>query len=620
MRWLVALLVTIGWLAAAPAAPAATLSMSTFFGGSNHDQIADVATDPAGNVYVAGWSMSPDLPLRNARFGFTGGNPDYCHDEVCPDAFVAKFSPGGSLIYSTYLAGSRLDEATAIAVDDAGNAYVAGRTASGDFPAGGNPDPLSGGSRVFVVKLTPDGSALDWTRFVGPTYQLNEADIAVDDAGRVYVAGTTEHEDFVTTPGAHDRQCVDPRYNDNCTDAFVARFTTGGALVATTMLGGDFPDEQAYAVAIDSAGRPVVAGWVGAPMYGFPKTPGTYGSTPETSGRAAFVARFSADLSRLEWATAYGGRDNDLIFGLALDAEDRPIVVGSTDSRDYPTTPGALDRQCNASDEWESCPGQPDGFATKMTADGTDLVWSTYVGGTGEDAAYSVALGPDGSVSLTGTTSTENRFPLMGAYQDDLRFSDASCDNRWYCEDSFLVRLSGSGALLYGSLLGGGSQDAGRGVAVDPGGNAWLGGVAYSSDFPVTSGRRAGGECPGWEYYDNPECSDGFLAAFGSLPASPQQPATSVEGATGSQSPARGTEVRRLTVARHGRIVSGRLTGCTGRARLMLERRAPARWRVVRRLRTRADGRYAVRLPARAGRYRLSAPCASLRSRVISLR
>jgi hypothetical protein len=447
------------------------------------------------------------------------------------------------------------------------------------------------------------------------------ADIAVDDAGRVYVAGTTEDENFETTPGAYDRQCVDPRYNDNCSDAFVARFTTGGALVATTMLGGDFPNERAYAVAIDSAGRPVVAGWVGAPMYGFPRTPGTYGTTPEPSGRAAFVARFSADLSRLEWAAAYGGRDNDLIFGLVLDAQDRPIVVGSTDSRDYPTTPGAFDRQCNTSDEWYSCPGQPDGFATKLTADGTDLVWSTYVGGAGEDSAYAVAMGPDGSVSLTGTTSSEHAFPLKDPFQDDVRYSDASCDNRWYCEDGFVVRLSDSGALVHGSVLGGGSQDAGRGVAVGPDGTAWLGGVAYSSDFPVTAGQRTGGECPTWEYYDNPECSDGFISGIGSLPASSPQPATSLDDPTPAAT-AQGAspEPERLTVVRRGRRLSGRLTGCTGRARLVLERRSPARWRVVRRLRTRVDGSYVVRLPARAGRYRLNAPCISLRSRVISLR
>ena len=505
---------------------------------------------------------------------------------------------------------------------------MVGRTNSGDFPAGGDPQTL-GGSGTFVVKLGP-GGALEWTRYVGRTSRYTDSDVAVGDAGHVYVTGATDDEFFETTPGAYDRQCVDPRYNDNCTDSFVARFTTGGALLATTLFGGDFPDERAAAVAVDSAGRPVIAGVVGAPMYGFPRTPGSYGQTPEPSGRAAFVARLSADLARLEWAAAYGGRDGDHVLDLALDTQDRPVVVGWTDSRDYPTTPGAVDRQCNASDEWYSCPGRPDGFATKMTADGSDLVWSTYIGGVGDDVAYSVALGPQGDVSLTGTTTHEQTFPLKDPYQDETPYNEASCLNRWYCDDAFFVRLSEAGGLLYGSLLGGGSQDAGHGVAVDPEGDAWLGGVAYSSDFPVTASAmqpaRAGGECPWWRYYDNPECSDGFVTEFASGPGQGQQPAASPAGATsaagGEEAPARGGETRRLTVVRRGRRLTGRLTGdgCTARARLVLERRTAAGWRAVRRVRTRADGRFAVRLPARAGRYRLRAPatraCGAARSRV----
>ena len=134
---LAGLAATIGCLVAAPAAPAASLSVSTYFGGSHHEEIIDVATDPAGNVYVTGWTMSADLPVRNPQFGFTGGADDFeCDDYGCPDAFVAKLAPGGrSVIYSTYLAGSRLDEGSGIAVDAAGNAYVVGRTNSEDFPA-----------------------------------------------------------------------------------------------------------------------------------------------------------------------------------------------------------------------------------------------------------------------------------------------------------------------------------------------------------------------------------------------------------------------------------------------------------------------------------------------------
>ena len=304
-RGLACVAASIAALVGAPAAPGATLTTSSYFGGTHHDQITDVAVDPAGNVYVAGWTLSSDLPVRNPLFGFTGGADDNaCEDFGCPDAFVAKLAPGGqSLIYATYLAGSRFDEATGIAVDSAGNAYVAGRTNSEDFPAGGNPQPVSGGSRAFVVKLTPDGSSLAWTRYVGPTGELTEADVAVDDSGRLYVVGETNHTDFATTSGAYDRECRDRTVPGPCIDAYVARFTTSGTHVATTLLGGNDSHETGTSVAIDSAGRPLVAGSVGAPMYGFPDTPGAFGETPEPSGAAAFVAR----LQRRPRAARVGG-------------------------------------------------------------------------------------------------------------------------------------------------------------------------------------------------------------------------------------------------------------------------------------------------------------------------
>ena len=198
-----------------------------------------------------------------------------------------------------------------------------------------------------------------------------------------------------------------------------------------------------------------------------------------------------------------------------------------------------------------------------------------------------------------------------------MRRDPASCERRRYCEDAFLVRLSDAGGLVHGTLLGGGSQDAAHGVAVDPDGDAWIGGHAFSSDFPVSSTAvqpaRAGGECPwGWQYYDNPECSDGFLTEldFAPVQASPA-PASTAQPAANAHSVRAGSVRRSLTLARHGRRLSGRIrgdSGCVARARLVLERRTHARWRAVRRLRAGPTGRFSTRLPSRGGRYRVRAP------------
>jgi hypothetical protein len=624
---LAGLVAVIGWLVAAPAAPAATLSFSTYFGGTHHDQVNDVAVDSAGNVYVVGWTMSADLPVRSQLYGFVGGQGHHeCEDFGCPDAFVAKLTPGGrSVIYATYLPGSRFDEATAIAVDGAGNAYVAGMTSSPDFPGGGS------GTRAFVVKLTPDGSSLAWTRFVGSTYQLNEADVAVDDAGRLYLAGTTNDPFFPTTPGAYDRECYGEYFVGGCYEAYVARFTTDGAHLATTMLGNQDTHDTATSVAIDSAGRPVVAG--GTSGYGFPDTPGTYGEPTDPKGESAFIARFSADLSTLEWASEYGGRDGDRIADLVLDTQDRPIVVGWTDSRDYPTTAGAVDRLCNNSDDWYACPQIPDGFATMFTAEGTDLVWSTFIGGSSDDLALGVALEADGGIAIAGATESARTFPLKDPYQSQVRYSEEGCPGPTRCMDAFLVRLGPGGELRYGTVLGGDSNDEGRGAAVDGEGRAWIAGAAFSDGVPVTADAvqpsRAGGQCEmPFHVHEVANCSDGLIAAFGPpgpLPAtttdgSSVPPPSTTSSATGTAgSPAAAT--RRLTVNRRGRRLTGRLNGdCAARARLVLERRTGAGWRVVRRLRTRANGRFTLRLPARVGRYRVRAPrtpgCAAVTTRV----
>ena len=200
-RW-ASVAVAFGCLLGAPAAEAAGagLGSSSFLGGTDHDAINDVAVDSAGNVYVTGWTQSADFPVRGSLLGWTGGPPDACDYDGCADAFVAKFAPGGrSLIYATYLSGSRHDEGTAIAVDAAGHAYVAGLTNSGDFPAGGNPELA--GSGAFVAKLAPDGSELESFRRLGPTGGHGADDIALagDD---LYVVGTNERMDFPTTAGA----------------------------------------------------------------------------------------------------------------------------------------------------------------------------------------------------------------------------------------------------------------------------------------------------------------------------------------------------------------------------------------------------------------------------------
>ncbi len=637
------------------------LSLSGFAGGSFDEAAQDVDVDAAGNVYVTGWTTSRDMPTRNPLFGWDEWNA-ICGHDTCPDAFVAKYAPGGrSLIYATFLSGDRVDRGNGIAADAAGHAYVAGNTTSTDFPTRDAAqaeyrcgDPLGD---AFVAKLAPDGAALRWSTYHGGCRGfLGESaqDVAVDAAGNAYVAGYTDSREFPTTAGAADRVCAPDAPNTFCGEAFAAKFSPGGALVFSTFFGGDGANESAQGVAVDSQGRVVIAGT--SQFSGdFPTTPGAYDPTPDPRFTEAWTARLSASGSAVDWATTFGGEDWDDVAALALDPQGRAVVVGTTESHAFPTTAGALDRRCNDDDDPISCTNHPDGFVTKLEAGGGALAWSTYLGGTGYDDAFGVDVAANGDVFATGGASTERAFPLREAFQPVER-GGAGCGSSAWCADAFLVRLTAGGGLVSGTLLGGESMDRGLAVAVDAEGDAWVAGQTYSYDFPATAGAvqplPAGGDCSAFrDTGDFNPCSDGFLSELdpaapppAAVPPTPPPAGSSPPPASGGPggTPAPGTgaggappqmAARALTLRRRGTRLAGRLRAdrggrrCIARAPLALERRSGARWHVSARLRTGRDGGVRVRRPRRAGRYRLRAPalrlagltCRAARSQAVSL-
>ena len=599
--------------------------MSGYIGGWLHDEMTDVDVDGGGNVYVTGWTGSRDFATGNPLFGWDEWNALCPGFETCVDAFVAKYAPGGrSLVYLTLLSGDRDDLGNAIAAGSSGHAYVAGDTDSTDFPTRNAAQPTLG--TAFVAKLAPDGAALEWSTNHGGGYHDEAHDIAVDAAGNAYATGYTEAMDFPTTPGAADRVCSRDTYAPRCRETWVAKYTSAGAVVYSTLFGGDNAGEFARGIAVDRAGRAVIGGFVSG-ASDFPVTPGSYDTTPDPYFTESFAARFNAAGSAVEWATTFGGEDWDDAQALALDAQDRPVVVGTTESPDFPTTPGALDRQCTTSDERWACTNQSDGFLTKLAANGSALVWSTFLGGTGYDTANGVDVDSRGDVLVTGQASTEYAFPLKDAFQWEEASTELSCGVRAWCSDAYFLRLSEAGGLVAGTLLGGGSHDVGSGVAAEPDGDAWVAGLAHSRNFPVSADSvqpvQAGGNCEGG-WYEFPECRDGFLTEIRSRPApaptptpTPTPTRTPTPIATSTPDPTSTPESglptigatltplsptvaeesataidRRLTAHRRGRALAGRLRAddeaCAGGARVVLERRVRGRWRTGRAVRGRA--------------------------------
>ncbi|MCK4272694.1 SBBP repeat-containing protein, partial [bacterium] len=432
------------------------LLWSTFLGGSSTESGQDIVLDNSGNIYVTGQTFSADFPFTSGAFDtiFAGG-----------DAFVAKLNAAGTaLSYATFLGGGGNEIAWDIAVDDSGKAHVIGLTWSTDFPVTATAFDTShnGQADVFVVKLNATGSALEYATFLGGTSLDMGNGVDVDGSGYAYVTGTTWSPNFPITSGA-----CDTTYSAG--EVFVTKFNlTGSALEYSTFLGGTLCDEG-YAIAVNDAGKAYVTG--GAASSDFPTTTGAYDES-HNGDIDVFVARLNTSGSDLDYATYLGGENSDYGYGIVLDGSDYAYLTGETYYSalfPYPTTSVAYDTTHN---------GDNDCFVSKLNPTGSDLSYSTLLGGNYSDVGYGIALDGSGHAYVTGETYSANFPTTTGAYDDTLS-GDA---------DGFLARLSAPGSVLdYSTFLGGDSTEIGYGIALDNTRHAYVTGETYSADFPVTS-------------------------------------------------------------------------------------------------------------------------------------
>jgi len=375
------------------------LTYSTYLGGSGVDQGKSVAVDASGNIYVAGATTSSDFPttVGVVQSSLNGGN----------DVFVTKLDPnGGALVYSTYLGGSGDEQATHIAIDSAGNSYVTGVTGSTNFPTtlGALQTSLLGSNDAFVVKLDSTGTALVYSTYLGGSDVDLGNSIAVDSSGNVYLVGQTVSTDFPISAGAFQ---TTPGGDG---DAFVTKLSGDGAtLVYSTLLGGSASD-QGTGIAVDAAGAAYVTGTTSS--TDFPTTNPLQAAIAGSSD--AFVTEVSPDGTSLIYSTFLGGTDSDAGADIVLDSAQDAFVTGTTNSTDFPVL--SPYQTANA--------GGSDGFITKINAGGSALRWSTYLGGSGQDVPRAMALDSSGNVYVVGQTGSAN-FPKANPLQSYLLATDA---------------------------------------------------------------------------------------------------------------------------------------------------------------------------------------------------
>jgi hypothetical protein len=460
------------------------IEYSTFLGGSG-DDLGDnhPAVDRNGNVYICGNTDSTDFPITGGAY--------QTENKGGFDAFVTEMNADGSgLIYSTYLGGTGTDLGIVCDLDHGGDLYLAGSTDSVDFPVtDGVVQPAFGGSSDgYVAKLSPGGSALLYSTYVGGSGDEELTGLRVDRSGHAFAAGDSSSTDFPTTPGAFRTSnaggkatvCGSP-----CDEVVVKLDPTASQFVYSTYLGGPGDECCQPGIAIDAQGSAYVDGVTASRR--FPTTPGAFQRYPAGGGTDDFVTKLDPTGSRLSYSTYLGGTGPELFaFGIAIGTSGAAYLAGATCSVDFPVTPRAFQKKnggngpsCNQSITDDLA----DGFVTALDPLGSALIFSTYLGGRGIDyTLIGPRIEPHGEVPIISeTTSTD--FPVT---LDAFQRTNHGGANRF---DGGITELTSDGSGLVFSTYWGGSGDDGLiGSVLDASGDLYVTGCTASSDFRTTKG------------------------------------------------------------------------------------------------------------------------------------
>ncbi|MCE5213695.1 MAG: DUF3344 domain-containing protein [Methanobacterium sp.] len=452
-------------------------------------------------------------------------NPTYTY--TIPGTYTVKLTltgPGGTVSetktnyiaviphnYATMLGGSGAESGTDIKVDDDGNIYITGQTASTNFPTTSNAYQTTnaGGTDAYLVKFNSSGTLM-YSTYLGGSGNDYGSGIIVDTNGNIYITGYTASTNFPTTSNAYQNT------NAGSDDLFLAKFNSNGDLTYSTYLGGSGSDKVGYTlagvssckiggnIAIDNDGNVYITGYTSS--TDFPTTVGAY-QTSKAGYDDIFVSKFNSS-GNLVYSTYLGGSSSDDGFGIAVDCNGNAYITGYTDSTNFPITPGA----------YQATKASPSGgfdiFVTKLNSEGTALIYSTYLGGsansspvvTASSYGIGIALSEAGDIYITGRTTSSNFPTTIGAYQTNING----------VSDVVVTKFDPAGSLVFSTYLGGGgdtnTSEYGHSIVIDKNGYVYIGGRTNSTNFPTTPGAYRTTKNPG----SGAAAHDAFISKFDS--------------------------------------------------------------------------------------------------------
>jgi hypothetical protein len=448
------------------------LGYSTYLGGSGnsatpaHGDVAQaIAVDFTGSAYVTGYTWSPDFPTTTGTV-----QPDFAGSATVSNSFVAKLNPTGTaLTYATYLGGSGSngagDYGNAIALDSSGDAFIAGSTASTDFPiTTGALQTSSSSVKAFVTELNPAGNNKIFSTYLGGTAGDSATAIAVDTSGNAYAAGNTNSSDFPTTAGVLEPS----NYWIGPPQGFVSKLKPGGATLAySTYLQGQ--GTSIAALAVDASGIAYIAGRAPATYFG---TSGGFIGTeddlnPPTGPYSAFIVKLDPSVSVLNYASLLGGSASDAATALALDSAGNVYLTGVASSTDFPINGAPIQGTLGApngslipttltliSQSMECNPGDIVRVNLMVNSNGTTQAPTGTASFTGSfdvgEYAIPVVPGANGTaiVGIIGTDSigyfTEATW--LAAYTGDSTYAPSSLSGSVTCNPSGAVSKNAAGA------------------------------------------------------------------------------------------------------------------------------------------------------------------------------